>query len=323
MPEPRRERIESLLPTPPRETEKEWMSRFWVKLVTEGIRSDQKAIAEMSENRCELNCLKRYGKEFTIFKKLPSEIRRKIWKIALPGPRIIPFYSVQGDYTKEELDENVGLWEGVTACREVIDAIPTPLLQTSREARSIALEHYKVCFSCYCQPEGARIYVDYEIDTIFFDWPHLMRWIMSHGCATNANYHMQRLAIRMNPVVSHAQGNPHQITYVADDIFYEHLNQTLAICQRLKFLTLEVFHRAKVFSDENCNDKIYMCECGGKRLDLLEAELKRMWRPWSERRQFGAAPGSRVEELDVTFLKLWQMDCFFPRGWSEYPWIHL
>ncbi|CAG8980332.1 hypothetical protein HYALB_00012694 [Hymenoscyphus albidus] len=289
---PREERIVSIPPHPLEETEKEWMNRFWVKLVAEGIRSDQKAIAGMSESCCELNRLERYGKEFTTFKKLPSEIRRKIWEIALPGPR---------------------LWEAVTACREVVNAISTPLLQTSKEARSVVLEHYK--------PEGARLYVDYEIDTIFFDWPHLMPWIMSHGCANNANYHMQRLAIRMNHMVSHARGNPHQITYVADNIFYEHLSQTLAICQRLKFLTLEVFHRAKVLPDENCNDKTYMCECGGKRLDLLEAELKRRWRPWSERRQFGTASG--VEELGVTFLKLWQMDCFFPRGWSEHPWIHL
>ena len=85
---------------------------------------------------------------FTLFPRLPLELRRLIWRHSLPGPRIIYIYC----------------WAPLcdSCC-----AMPTAL-HVNREARGIALERYKARFGLSSAPESPpEIYFNSEIDTIY------------------------------------------------------------------------------------------------------------------------------------------------------------
>ena len=89
---------------------------------------------------------------FTLFPKLPIELRRMIWKQSLPGPR-------QGFVYCESLRESPFC---VSPCR-----IPTAL-HVTREARSFALETYKARFAISLAGERpAQIHFNSENDTLY------------------------------------------------------------------------------------------------------------------------------------------------------------
>ncbi|KAH7416761.1 hypothetical protein BKA64DRAFT_636160 [Cadophora sp. MPI-SDFR-AT-0126] len=67
--------------------------------------------------------------DFTLFPKLPTEIRLKIWFHSLPGPRVI------------EIDRTMGV--GSTwCCRKESQGIPSGLLRANRESRREFLRFY-------------------------------------------------------------------------------------------------------------------------------------------------------------------------------------
>ncbi|KAH7395479.1 hypothetical protein BKA64DRAFT_59955 [Cadophora sp. MPI-SDFR-AT-0126] len=69
---------------------------------------------------------------FTCFARLPTETRRRIWRFALPGPRIV------------ELEKRGILdFSGVMSWQYVPRNLP-PLLQTCRESRTIARRSYRI-----------------------------------------------------------------------------------------------------------------------------------------------------------------------------------
>jgi len=85
---------------------------------------------------------------FTLFPKLPLELRRLIWRYSLPGPRIIYIYC----------------WAPLC---DSFCAMPTAL-HVNREARGVALELYKARFGLSSAPERPpAIYFNSEIDTIY------------------------------------------------------------------------------------------------------------------------------------------------------------
>jgi hypothetical protein len=92
--------------------------------------------------------------EFTLFPELPLELRNKIWKYTLPGPRYIEFVSMYeaGDYPVS-----------YPHCK---DKTPPVALHVCRESRTEALREYsELCGSCTdCPP----MYYSPKIDIFCF-----------------------------------------------------------------------------------------------------------------------------------------------------------
>ncbi|KAG0650140.1 hypothetical protein D0Z07_2902 [Hyphodiscus hymeniophilus] len=83
------------------------------------------------------------------FENLPSELRIKIWKYMLPGPRVV---SVRFDRGAKEYTSSTA---------------PPILLRTCPESRTVALEMYT---NLVLSPKyTSSVFVDFDIDTIFFD----------------------------------------------------------------------------------------------------------------------------------------------------------
>ena len=86
---------------------------------------------------------------FTKFEKLPSELRIKIWKCILPGPRVVSVRFNRG------------------AQQYTSSTAPPILLRTCPESRAVTLEAYT---NLILSPTYASsVFVDFARDTIFFD----------------------------------------------------------------------------------------------------------------------------------------------------------
>jgi 2EXR family len=101
--------------------------------------------------------------EFTLFPKLPAELRVKIWKNALPGPRVIPLcisYDVF-DSTVHQCRSTSGLIIIRLACHEALDVVQksydkyVPVLMSQSD------------FIQDDDGQQAFIYINYDIDTIY------------------------------------------------------------------------------------------------------------------------------------------------------------
>ncbi len=84
---------------------------------------------------------------FTIFQKLPAELRRMIWRHFLPGSRIVEI-----------------IWdEGTGVCRS---PCPLPIaLSVNKQSREVALECYKLCLGTLDAP--AKVYFDMKVDQLY------------------------------------------------------------------------------------------------------------------------------------------------------------
>ncbi|KAI9645567.1 hypothetical protein NHQ30_006309 [Ciborinia camelliae] len=89
------------------------------------------------------------AKTFPKFKKLAVELRNMIWKLSLPGPRIIDII-----YDKDQ-DKYLSF-----------RSKPPSLLHTNREARWVAQKIYNLTFPTQSHP--ANIYVRFDIDVLYF-----------------------------------------------------------------------------------------------------------------------------------------------------------
>jgi hypothetical protein len=86
---------------------------------------------------------------FTLFEQLPSELRIKIWKFVLPGPRVVSVRFNRG------------------AQQYTSSTTPPILLRACPESRNLALETYT---NLILSPEyESSVFVDFTRDTIFFD----------------------------------------------------------------------------------------------------------------------------------------------------------
>ncbi|CAD6444664.1 d9b46385-14bd-4218-9c58-0633c10b0c95-CDS [Sclerotinia trifoliorum] len=90
---------------------------------------------------------------FYPFPRLPLEVRRKIWRSSLPGPRLIDI-SLRGEIFMSNATIPIGL-------------------QICKESRDETLRFYKLCFAA--QPSQARIYFNADHDAIYLLTPHSMR----------------------------------------------------------------------------------------------------------------------------------------------------
>ncbi|TGO46123.1 hypothetical protein BOTNAR_0612g00030 [Botryotinia narcissicola] len=89
---------------------------------------------------------------FPKFQELSFELREMIWKLTLPGARII---DVVYDPDQDKYSS--------------FHSKPPSLLHTNKEARSFAQKVYNLCFPTPSYP--ANIYIRYDIDVVYFsDW---------------------------------------------------------------------------------------------------------------------------------------------------------
>ncbi|KUJ14475.1 uncharacterized protein LY89DRAFT_140532 [Mollisia scopiformis] len=85
--------------------------------------------------------------DFEKFLHLDYDVRFMIWRLSLPGPRIV---EVQHSHNVEDPS-----W--ISTCH------PPPTLQVCRESRMIALKFYTFCHS-----DRMRVYLNPSIDTLYF-----------------------------------------------------------------------------------------------------------------------------------------------------------
>ena len=92
---------------------------------------------------------------FHVFPKLPPELRLKIWKLALPGPRVIKLW-------KQRLTgSSIGQSEEFVKAAYIIPR----LLHASHEARSVGLLAYNLIYEK--RQELKPFYFDVKHDTLF------------------------------------------------------------------------------------------------------------------------------------------------------------
>jgi len=112
--------------------------------------------------------------DFILFPELPPELRNKIWKLSMPGPRIVRIKHDPRDMYAVELNE-IDLAAGRNPWwRAKAIAGPVPaLLHVNREARSFVRQHYKLFF--HNQTQGRPIYFNAALDTLFLGGADLNR----------------------------------------------------------------------------------------------------------------------------------------------------
>jgi hypothetical protein len=104
---------------------------------------------EVQELRARLPC----QPPFDVFPKLPPEVRRLIWRCALPGPRLVTVVEAKRPpgirflYIDRCDGSGPQLAFGFSRLEEQPVGPPPPLFHVCRESRQVALESYKFCFS--------------------------------------------------------------------------------------------------------------------------------------------------------------------------------
>ncbi|OAA53395.1 hypothetical protein ISF_08748 [Cordyceps fumosorosea ARSEF 2679] len=97
---------------------------------------------------------------FSLFPKLPAELRLRIWKHSLPGTRIVPVHCGADELV---VDSSVGL----VAAIGCTTTIPNPTnLNICTESRAEAIKSYRRCFGFVGQP--GHIYFDPSRDVLYF-----------------------------------------------------------------------------------------------------------------------------------------------------------
>jgi hypothetical protein len=96
--------------------------------------------------------------EFTLFPKLPIELRLKIWKAALPGPRVIEF-SHTSFFRRLTLikDSQNSLLNLSNSCKEAYDVV-------KKDYRSVSLQVFDLDKK---KTPDAALLINYSLDTIY------------------------------------------------------------------------------------------------------------------------------------------------------------
>ena len=131
---------------------------------------------------------------FDLFPKLPIELRREIWRFALPGPRLltlkVPDDSKKDDdiYGRVHIDrKGDGEWDMTCAFgtfepeRPLVD--PPALLYVCKESRNVTLMEYEFCMSTFVPPDAV---IEASSHT---DSPR--HWIVNHDFLTYRGFRFQ------------------------------------------------------------------------------------------------------------------------------------
>jgi hypothetical protein len=97
--------------------------------------------------------------KFTLFPKLPIELRTKIWEESISEPRVVVVYISNFGFKTQ-------------FCITFASSTPVPaILHVGREARQAGLKHYTLSFGSYSDKfyKGEpTIYVNMKKDTVYF-----------------------------------------------------------------------------------------------------------------------------------------------------------
>jgi hypothetical protein len=111
------------------------------------------------------------GTKFTVFPKLPPELRVKIWKYALPeGPRVIEV-CCEG-WPRNELRFKIG-GEGSYPA--------TSLLLVSVEAHTVAMKAYPLAFPTF---HLKPVHFNFEKDTLYFRGASALKYLIKSALAS-------------------------------------------------------------------------------------------------------------------------------------------
>lgn len=130
---------------------------------------------------------------FPQFRKLPPELRLKIWEDSLPGARTIHL-------VKETRDEVTHFGRRRSQCTSTIPCprTLTSMLHVCAESRAVVLKRYKALFSprSLTDPFFSLHFFDPVTDGIFVDdiWP----WVRGGNSRPAALYQTRRLSISCN-----------------------------------------------------------------------------------------------------------------------------
>ena len=119
---------------------------------------------------------------FTLFPKLPTELRRKIWKHALPGPRVVPLCLIRSLRRGQRPCRVTNVLITINrACHEALDVVNknydryVPVL----ESQSNSIEDR--------QGQKAFVFINYDIDTVYInEWGTFER--LQEGCLSKVKH---------------------------------------------------------------------------------------------------------------------------------------
>jgi hypothetical protein len=137
--------------------------RFESDMLEEDVESVTSVDDEQSSTASVYNQSIELVESFTCFPKLPAEIRLKIWKAALPGPRVVRIQLKLGP-RQPRID---GKKKKPRMSRFVASCPPPIGLRVCRESRIEALKEYEIGFRTKTSP--AQTYVNYDLDTFVLD----------------------------------------------------------------------------------------------------------------------------------------------------------
>jgi hypothetical protein len=103
---------------------------------------------------------------FTCFPKLPIELRLKIWKEALPGPRILP------------VECRFNFVQGIEQKHFIVTTPPPVAFHVSRESRQEALKKYTSRLDT--TSNTSNFWIGPVNDTIYMAWPkgdYIIAWV--------------------------------------------------------------------------------------------------------------------------------------------------
>ncbi|KAF8854119.1 hypothetical protein BDZ45DRAFT_677200 [Acephala macrosclerotiorum] len=99
---------------------------------------------------------------FTLFPELPTELRLKIWKLAIPGPRILSVGH------RMQYGEGYGRIIPTAMEWRTSDPVPT-LLHVCHDSRTEALKVYQPSFAAFRTPrQEGKNYIDFSRDILYF-----------------------------------------------------------------------------------------------------------------------------------------------------------
>lgn len=114
--------------------------------------------------------------DFTLFPELPSEVRRAVWRAALPR-RLVPLALPQAIGYDDSGDE------APRQRRRRRRLVPPVVARACREARSVAFEHGRLWFDGGAPGED-QVWFDPSVDTVFVN--SYMQLLHRHGEAGHA-----------------------------------------------------------------------------------------------------------------------------------------
>jgi len=105
--------------------------------------------------------------KFSSFRKLPTELRLKIWGYAIPATRIVKVVKNENPSKITIFQDPDGMHSGRCSRSYVILSVTPAVLHICHESRVLALQHYALAF--HKMLDDRPIYLNFETDVFHFE----------------------------------------------------------------------------------------------------------------------------------------------------------